>query len=66
MDNKNIDLYNLPITTVKDKMDDDIIIDIPLGERTLYLKVWQICVGRIKLYLLDSDVEQNSPEDREK
>ena len=26
----NIDLYNLPITTVKDQMDDDIILDIPL------------------------------------
>ena len=55
----NIDLYNLPITTVKDKMDDDVIINIPLGDRTLYLKIWQICVGRIKLYLMDSDIEKN-------
>lgn len=58
----NIDLYNLPITPVKDKMDDDIIIDIPLLDKTLYLKIWQINVGRIKLYLMDSDIEQN-PED---
>mgnify|MGYP002513069070 CR=1 FL=1 len=55
----NIDIYNLPISTVKDKMDDDVVIDIPLGDRTLYLKVWQICVGRIKLYLMDSDIEKN-------
>ncbi len=60
----NIDLYNLPITTVKDKMDNDIIIDIPLGKETLYLKLWQINVGRIKLYLMDSDIEQNKPEFR--
>ena len=55
----NIDLYNLPILPVKDKMDDDIIIDIPMDNRTLYLKLWQINVGRIKLYLMDSDIEQN-------
>ncbi len=55
----NIDLYNLPILPVKDKMDDDVIIDIELGERTLHLKLWQINVGRVKLYLMDSDIEQN-------
>ena len=55
----NIDLYNLPIHPVKDEMDDDVIIDIPLDGRTLYLKLWQINVGRIKLYLMDSDIEQN-------
>ena len=55
----NIDLYNLPILPVKDKMDDDVVINIELENRTLYLKVWQINVGRIKLYLMDSDIEQN-------
>ncbi len=60
----NIDLYNLPILPVKDNMDDDIIIDIPLDGKTLYLKLWQINVGRIKLYLLDSDIEQNDEDFR--
>lgn len=55
----NIDLYNLPILPVKDKMNDDVIIDIELGERILHLKLWQINVGRVKLYLMDSDIEQN-------
>ena len=58
----NIDLYNLPILPVKDNVGDDVIIDIPLCGKTLYLKLWQINVGRIKFYLLDSDIEQN-PED---
>ena len=44
----NIDLYNLPIIPVKNEIDDDIIIDIPLENKTLYLKLWQINVGRIK------------------
>ncbi len=60
----NIDLYNLPISPVKDKMNDDIVIDIPLLGKTLYLKIWQINVGRIKLYLMDSDIEQNEEEFR--
>ena len=55
----NIDLYNLPITPVKDAMGDDVIIDIGLGKDILYLKLWQINVGRIKLYLMDSDIEKN-------
>ena len=55
----NIDLYNLPILPVKDKMEDDVIIDVALEDRTLYLKLWQINVGRVKLYLMDSDIEQN-------
>ncbi len=29
------------------------------------MKVWQINVGRIKLYLLDSDIDKNINEDRE-
>lgn len=60
----NIDLYNLPISTVKDKMNDDVIIDIPMGDKTLYLKLWQINVGRIKLYLMDSDIEENDEDFR--
>ena len=60
----NIDLYNLPILPVKNKMDDDVIIDIELEDRKLYLKIWQINVGRIKLYLMDSDIEQNPDEYR--
>jgi starch phosphorylase len=55
----NIDLYNLPILPVKDKMEDDVIVDIELEDRILHLKLWQINVGRIKLYLMDSDIEQN-------
>ena len=60
----NIDLYNLPISTVKDNMGDDLIIDIPMDGRTLYLKLWQINVGRIKLYLMDSDIEKNDEDFR--
>ncbi len=59
---QNIDLYNLPILPVKDENDNDFIVEVDMGDRKIYLKVWQISVGRIKLYLLDADIDKN-PED---
>ena len=61
----NIDLENLPINPVKDEKGQDLIIYVKFPKRRLYLKVWQINVGRVKLYLLDSDIDNNNPEDRD-
>ncbi len=60
-----IDLYDLPINPVKNDMGEDLIIHVKFPKRRLYLKVWSINVGRIKLYLLDSDIEKNNEEDRD-
>ena len=40
------------------------MVYVNLPKKRLYLKVWQINVGRIKLYLMDSDIEANIPEYR--
>ncbi|MBQ2937990.1 MAG: alpha-glucan family phosphorylase [Clostridia bacterium] len=61
----NIELSNLPINPVKDKNGQELTIYVNFEKRKVYLKVWQINVGRIKLYLLDSDIDKNKPEDRE-
>ena len=61
----DIDLYDLPIHPVKDENGEDMMIYIKFPKRRIYLKVWQINVGRVKLYLLDSDIEKNNPEDRD-
>ena len=58
----NIDLYNLPILPVKDENNEELIIDVDMGDRKIYIKLWQITVGRIKLYLMDADIDQN-PDD---
>lgn len=60
-----INLTDLPITPVKDDKGEDLIIFVKFPKRRLYLKVWQINVGRIKLYLMDSDIEKNNEEDRD-
>ena len=59
----DIDLSNLPIIPVKDENGEPLIINSRIQRKRLYLKVWQINVGRIKLYLLDSDIEQNEDAD---
>ncbi len=40
-------------------------IEVKLDSRTVCVAVWQVNVGRVKLYLLDSDLEENSPDDRQ-
>ena len=61
----DIDLYNLPIQPVKTEEGEDLTIYIKFPKRRIYLKVWKIQVGRVSLYLLDSDIEKNNPEDRD-
>ncbi len=60
----NIDLDNLPILPVKDENGEDLIIDVDFPDRKLYLKIWKIVVGRISLFLMDSDIDKNIAEDR--
>ena len=61
----DIDLENLPIHPVREEDGTDLVIHVRMPKGNLYLKVWQINVGRIKLYLLDSDIDQNKDEYRE-
>ena len=42
-----------------------ITVQIDTRSGPIFAKVWKMAVGRINLYLLDSDVEVNNPEDRE-
>ena len=41
------------------------VIAVPLGNRSVLVSVWQVRLGRVKLYLLDTDLEENAPWDRE-
>ena len=59
---KDIDLMNMPINPVKDEKGEDLKILLKLPGQNLYLKVWNIKVGRVTLYLLDSDIPENTDE----
>ena len=60
----NVDIDNLPIFPVKDEDNKDVIFDIDFLDRKLFIKIWKIQVGKVSLYLLDTDIELNCEEDR--
>lgn len=55
---------NLPIEMVKDQYGEWLTIQVALPGRVLHAKVWRCDVGRIPLYLLDTDCEENNTKDR--
>lgn len=57
-------LEDLPILCLLDENDKPVNIDVELPGRTVVARVWEIRVGRVPLYLLDTDVPENSPSDR--
>lgn len=61
----DIDIENLPIESVKDSEGKDVLVALHFPKKKLYLKAWKVNVGRVELYLLDSDIEANIPEYRE-
>ena len=62
---RSLDIMSMPIKEVKNENKEELLIDVDLPKGKLYLKVWKINVGRVSLYLLDSDIEENIEEYRE-
>jgi phosphorylase/glycogen(starch) synthase len=58
------DFNNLPVTMVKDEEGDPLRVDVKLPGRTLFAQIWVVNVGRINLYLMDTDIPENTPDDR--
>ena len=56
---------NLPISQVKEADGTPMIIEVPYPERIVKAYLWKVAVGRINLYLLDTDNEMNSEWDRQ-
>ncbi|MCF8236028.1 MAG: alpha-glucan family phosphorylase [Bacteroidales bacterium] len=58
------EIGKMPLKTVRNKNGQALKITIAFPGRNLYARVWRVDVGRVPLYLLDSDVEENTAEDR--
>ncbi len=58
------DFSRLPITPVRDEHGNWKDVQIVLPGRTLFARIWRVQVGRIPLYLLDTDYEANQEGDR--
>jgi starch phosphorylase len=58
------DFHSLPLQTVEDGQGDPLMVDVNFPGRRVFARVWRVQVGRVPLYLLDTNVKKNSPEDR--
>jgi len=54
----------LPVLPVHDEKGERLRVELPFPGRTLILRAWQVRVGRVSLYLLDSNDPLNTPADR--
>ena len=55
----------LPIEAVLGEDGQPMLLEVPYPGRIVYAHVWRVNVGRMKLYLLDTDLDCNSEWDRE-
>jgi len=55
---------SLPIERQLDEDGQPMVVDVPYMNYTVHAYIWRVNVGRIKLYLLDTDNEMNSEFDR--
>ncbi len=59
------DFHNMPVTPVRTEDGSTLTIQVEYPGRKVRAVVWQVQVGRIRLFLLDTNVPENSPEDRQ-
>lgn len=63
----NYELQNfnaLPLTQVMQANGEPMVLEVPYPGRTVYAHIWKVSVGRVPLYLMDTDIPQNSEWDR--
>src|SRR6266853_1313944 len=61
--NLNQNFYHLPIREVR-RGDTKLLISVPILDREVFARLWELRVGRVNVYLLDTDIPENTVEDR--
>lgn len=59
-----LNFYEIPVTPVTYPGGSEMIVQVDLPGRPVFLKIWRMCVGRVSIFYLDADTAQNKPEDR--
>jgi len=59
------DFYNSPLTLVKDDNGKQLLIKVPFPGRMVSARIWKAQVGRVPLYLLDTNIAENSDADKD-
>ncbi len=58
------DFYNMPMELVRKENGRPLTISVDYPGRNVVAQIWSISIGRVKLYLLDTNIPANSPMDR--
>ncbi len=59
------DFYNMPIQPVKDGDGNPLMISVDFPGRKVYAQIWMAQAGRVSLYLLDTNIANNSKKDED-
>lgn len=59
-----VDRTAAPITRVRDAAGEDLVVRVPHIDPPIYVSVWKVQVGKVPLYLLDTDIPHNDPQNR--
>src|SRR5574340_88409 len=62
--NRHLDFEQLPVLPVLDDDEQPLTVEVELPDRQVSLQMWEVRVGRVPLYLLDSDLPTNALSDR--
>ena len=62
--NYHFNFEELPLIAIVDDKNKPVTVSVELPERKVAARIWMLQVGRVPLYLLDSNVPQNQPNDR--
>ena len=60
-----LDFYNLPIEPMRYTDGSPVHVRVDLPDNAVFCKVWRANVGRVPLYLLDTNLQENAPSDRD-
>lgn len=58
------DFRELPLTLLRDETNQPLTIEVPIRSRSVSAQIWRADVGRVPLYLLDTDCDRNEDIDR--
>jgi starch phosphorylase len=58
------DWRRLPVLPVHDAKNERLLVEVAYPDRTVVAQLWKVQVGRVPLFLLDANLEENKPEDR--
>lgn len=62
---QQLDMNQAPIRILKDEQGVEILVAVNLGGRRVFARIWHVQAGRVNLYLMDTDVDENDPWDRQ-